>query len=45
MNDTFALAATFRPAAPAPQDHDDVVARISLIKPNGSGDTGMAEER
>jgi hypothetical protein len=24
---------------------DDVVARLALIKPNGSGDTGMAEER
>lgn len=45
MNDIFAIAATYRPSTPAPQDRDDVVARLALIKPNGSGDTGMAEER
>lgn len=45
MNEAFAIDATFRPASTRPEDRDDVVSRLSLIKPNGSGDTGMAEER
>lgn len=41
----FDLQSTYQSTTGTLTGTDDVVARLALIKPNGSGDTGMAEER